>query len=285
MSTKNHFIFDFGANSGQNIEYYLARSDKVIAVEANPLLCNTIKANFLSEIQTEKLVIENFVLTNNLSLSGQLVDFFVHKEFSVLSQFQKPEVLDDFKKISVPSISASELIKKYTLKNEEILYVKIDLEGFDYQILKDLFINEIYPENISAESHSIDVFAALVATGVYKSFTLIEGRKVPEYRWLAGENQQINFEFHSAGPFGKDIAEPWYTSEAFFELLAYKGLGWKDIHASKKTNSRIEFLRGRHILKLIIPSVLSRMYRETIPYSVRKFIYKSRRVVKSLIFR
>ena len=38
-------IYDFGANNGDNIEYYLLKSDLVIAVEANPELCDFIKKN------------------------------------------------------------------------------------------------------------------------------------------------------------------------------------------------------------------------------------------------
>ena len=41
-------IYDFGANNGDDIPYYLMKADEVIAVEANPKLCDVIKNRFSS---------------------------------------------------------------------------------------------------------------------------------------------------------------------------------------------------------------------------------------------
>jgi hypothetical protein len=46
-------------------------------------------------------------------------------------------------------------------------------------------------------------------------------------------SKKHSFPHHSGGPFGNDIDGPWMTPESFFRLLAFAGLGWKDIHASK----------------------------------------------------
>lgn len=43
-------IYDVGANNGDDIEYYLKKSDLVIALEANPKLCEIIQDRFKSEI-------------------------------------------------------------------------------------------------------------------------------------------------------------------------------------------------------------------------------------------
>ena len=55
-------IYDFGANNGDNIPYYLLKSDLVIAVEANPELCNLIKNRFNKEIEDIKLIVEICIL-------------------------------------------------------------------------------------------------------------------------------------------------------------------------------------------------------------------------------
>ena len=39
-------IFDFGANEGQNVSYFLDRAYYVVCVEANPILCEKIKNDF-----------------------------------------------------------------------------------------------------------------------------------------------------------------------------------------------------------------------------------------------
>ncbi len=40
-------IYDFGANNGDDIPYYLKKAELVVAVEANPSLCQKIEERFL----------------------------------------------------------------------------------------------------------------------------------------------------------------------------------------------------------------------------------------------
>jgi hypothetical protein len=116
-------------------------------------------------------------------------------------------------------------------------YVKIDVEHYDQVILRALFAAGIRPPFISAESHSIEVFALLVAEGAYCAFKLVDGPSVAtRYRdWpietRRGTERQ-SFPHHSAGPFGDDIDGEWMTAFNFARLLSFEGLGWKDIHAS-----------------------------------------------------
>ena len=50
-------IYDFGSNNGDDISYYLLKSDLVIAVEANPVLCNHIKKRFKQQILNGNLIV------------------------------------------------------------------------------------------------------------------------------------------------------------------------------------------------------------------------------------
>ena len=80
-----------------NFDAYLGlllKSDLVVAIEANPQLCNLINQRFKSEIDQEKLVVENCVVQNESSLSE--VPFYIHKTHHVLSQFPKPRDLENF---------------------------------------------------------------------------------------------------------------------------------------------------------------------------------------------
>ena len=56
-------IYDFGSNNGDDIPYYLLKSDLVIAVEANPLLCSHIKSRFKENIINGSLIVKNCVLS------------------------------------------------------------------------------------------------------------------------------------------------------------------------------------------------------------------------------
>jgi hypothetical protein len=47
-------IYDFGANNGDNIQYYLLKSDLLVAIEANPELCDFIRKKFKQEIDNSQ---------------------------------------------------------------------------------------------------------------------------------------------------------------------------------------------------------------------------------------
>jgi len=179
------------------------------------------------------LILENCVLTAEKTLEE--VPFYIHKTAHIGSQFPEPCDEDKwyFDKVYLPSKNVIEMIQKYG----EPYYIKIDIENYDHVILRELFVNNIFPPYISAESHDILVFATLVAIGKYNSFKLVDGASVStEYRdsKITGNIGEIQYSFphHSAGPFGNDISGLWSTANNFLKILASSGLGWRDIHAS-----------------------------------------------------
>ena len=233
-------IYDVGSNNGDDIPYYLLKSDLVIAIEANPKLCNLINERFNKEISQGKLVVENCVVQNKES-NGD-VSFYLHKTNHVLSCFPKPKNIQDFEEIKIQSKNILQIIKKYG----EPFYIKIDIERSDYSILSAILNNKIFPPYISCESHTIDIFAALVASKKYKSFKLVDGasviKKFHNLEILTNlGKQRYSFPHHSAGPFGNDITGPWMNADNFFQLLGLVGLGWKDIHATNIDEPDVNF--------------------------------------------
>jgi len=237
-------IYDFGSNNGDDIPYYLLKADLVVAVEANPALAKQIESRFAREIHDGRLAVENCVLTADADAPA--VSFYVHNSEHVLSQFPRPAEMESFTEVSLPARNVVDVIAAYGTPT----YVKVDIEHYDEAILKALFTNDIRPPFISAESHSIEVFALMVTAGNYRSFNLVDGRSVSTryrrhtIRSRDGE-QLYSFPFHSAGPFGEDISGPWMTPDNFFAYLASEGLGWKDIHATTEiepdpTGTRLE---------------------------------------------
>ena len=166
-------IYDFGACDGGNIPYYLLKSDLVIAIEANPSLVERIKQKFEKEIIQKKLIVLNYLISNKND--ENLEDFFVHKTNHYLSR-TNPEKnkINNFNKIKLKSKNAVDIIKEFG----EPYYIKIDMEGQDHLILKDLFLSKIKPPYISAEAHKIEVFTILSALGEYESFKLVIGADV-----------------------------------------------------------------------------------------------------------
>ena len=262
-------IYDFGANNGDDITYYLKKADIVVAVEANPILTKEIEEKYSEAVSAGRLFVENCVVTTS-EFSGD-VPFYIYKYGHIISQFPKPaeSELINFDEVLLPSKSVLSLIEKYGHPH----YIKIDIEGYDQEIVRTLIENKIFPKYISAESHSIEVFALLVSSNFYKSFNLVDGPSVvKKYKntlinTTIGQ-ERYSFPSHSAGPFGEDIKGDWMTPQNFFELLAYEGLGWKDIHASNqslaKPESRVYFsdYAKSYLLRKITPKILRPLFKK-----------------------
>lgn len=221
-------IYDFGSNNGDDIPYYLKKADIVVAVEANPLLCDKIAKRFNTDISSGRLALENCVLNTDCNIKE--ARFYIHKYNDLHSQFPTPRKndLDDFQQILLPALSPVDIINKYGAPH----YIKIDLEHYDQEILRHLFKNSIFPPFISAESHSVDIFCLLVACGKYNAFKLVDGHSVSVLYNNAkivtdGGIENYCFRYYSAGPFGDDIKGVWMTAADFMRFLAVEGLGWK----------------------------------------------------------
>jgi len=219
-------IYDFGANNGDDLPYYLKKADRVVAVEANPVLCREIEARFASAICEGRLFVENCVLT--CCDSGPEVPFYLHKRRHVLGQFPEPDasVRESYEKVVLPSMPVREILRKYG----EPYYIKVDIEGSDEAVLREIFRNGVVPPYISAELQSITVFALLAGMGEYRAFKLVEGKTVAkEYRnhliVVNGRTERYSFPEHSAGPFGEDVAGEWMSADDLFEILAARGGG------------------------------------------------------------
>lgn len=219
-------IYDFGANKGQNLKYYLSKKIKVVAIEANPDLCNLILKKFKNDIKEKNLIILNNCLSE--TSDGEFVDFYVHKSRTVLSQFTKPTELtiNEFKKIQVKSRKPSSIIKEFG----EPYFIKIDLEHYDLNVLNEIVKNNVIAKYFSIEAHNKDILETLINSNHYKYYNLVKG---DNFKLLYN-----NFDSHSAGPFGKDLITPWLDKTKIKELVNILGYGWIDIHATSEEISK-----------------------------------------------
>jgi len=225
-------IYDLGASVGENIPYYLIKSDLVIVVEANEMCCNIIKKKFWREIEDKKLIVENCIASDENTNTDE---FYIHRTNYLLSQFPKPnnEMINNFKSTKIIKKDIKNLIYNYGIP----YYIKIDLEEYDDVILKRIFSSNIQPIYISAEATNQNVIELFIRNQNYNFFKLIEGQQV-EFLYknmkLNVNNQIIRYSFpkNSAGPFGNDIPDDWIDKKIFFELMKIKKTGWFDIHAS-----------------------------------------------------
>lgn len=226
-------IYDFGANNGDDIPYYLKKADLVVAIEANPALAKGIEERFSAAIKQGRLRVENCAVVAGGDASE--VSFYLHKRHHVLGRVTQPDenVIGDYERVTLPARSVMEIVSKHGAP----YYIKIDIEGYDHILLKELLQNGIRPPYISAESTSIQVFALLLAMGEYKAFKLVEGATVAKKysnHWISVGDGRERYSFppQSAGPFGEDVAGEWMNADDLFSVLATKKMGWRDINAT-----------------------------------------------------
>src|SRR5580692_7264047 len=61
--TDRNLIFDVGANDGVDTAYYLGLGHSVVAVEADPSLCDRIRGRFAQEIADRRVTVVNAAVT------------------------------------------------------------------------------------------------------------------------------------------------------------------------------------------------------------------------------
>jgi hypothetical protein len=224
-------IYDLGASRGENLPYYLMKSELVIAVEANKECCDFIRKKFQKEISERKLIIENCIISETNAISD---NFYLNENY-LLSQYPLPKEnkLTEFKKINLEKKDIGNLFSTYG----QPYYVKIDLEEYDDVILKRIFDLKIKPNYISAEAINDNVITLFLKNINYNSFKLVEGNNVGflynKFK-LKIDDKKINYSFpkNSAGPFGNDIMGNWINKKNFSKFMQYKKSGWRDIHVS-----------------------------------------------------
>jgi FkbM family methyltransferase len=241
-------IYDVGMNNGDDCAYYLKKGRPVVAVEANPVLCDIAASRFAAEIESGALTILNLGIAD----APGTATFYVHRTNSVLSTFVPPgERIGytatlppaEFDPITVQVRCLSAIVAFFGPAH----YIKIDIEGYDDRCLADLHRAGIRPPFLSAEAHEIDTFCHLVAMG-YGEFQLAAGATVAQdYRahpieGTNGSRTPHDFPPHSAGPFGVDLPGPWLDKNAILARWLARDEagpgGWFDLHARLPPSSR-----------------------------------------------
>jgi FkbM family methyltransferase len=238
MPPNLNIIFDFGANEGQNISYYLSKCDVVVAVEGNPSLVALIKEKFKGEIERGRVHVENVAITDSNSAVSQFAKFYISKKSNLLSTVIAPEKIDEFDLIEIPTKTTAEIIEKYTTRDNPPLYCKFDLEMFDAIAVKSMFDQGIYPTYCSVEIHDHQAAEEVLKQNRYSSYQIVKGSEIgpkPKKK-LFSKEQKNRFQFarHSAGPFGDDLGGFRLSSRLIREELDFVGSGWLDLHACQR---------------------------------------------------
>lgn len=271
-------IFDLGANEGQNIKYFLNRSDYVVCVEANPILCEKINTNFKDFIDSGRLFVENCAISN---LNVDMESFFVHKKKHTHSQLTEPQDLNEFSKIEVKVVRASNLINKYlnNLNLDKAHYIKIDIEHLDHIVFKEILDSDIKFNYISCEVHSSLVLKEVILSNL-KFFKVVIGKDVKKLNYINNENIKINFMHDSSGPFGDDIKEKWINKTSLITFFVNHGFGWFDICCSNLNENNIE---KELIYDLKIHKPIQLGFRYHFKRLIPEFIRSSKNIIRKIV--
>ena len=243
-----NLIFDFGFHLGHDSAFYLEKGFTVVALEADPKLIERGNKRFVDAIERGQLTLINKAVGSG----GGTTTFFIHptkKDWSSCLREMAESDGSTAQSITVEQTSLPELCAEYGVPR----YLKVDIEGHDVLVARQLSMLDVQPTFVSFESGKkqyAELFCWLWAAG-YRSFQLVNqanniGRTRCE-RNTKVEGRPINYEFSafSSGFFGDDLAEGrWLSlSDALTRHVNYNamkiadnhelGLGWLDLHARR----------------------------------------------------
>lgn len=232
--SQRRIIYDVGMHNGDDTEYYLKKGFRVVAVEANPLLCEAARTRFAKHIESGRLQIHNVAV----AAQAGSIKFYVNDQKSVLSSLLQPSDKAGWREIECQAIPLTSIIEA----PDQTEFIKLDIEGADLLALEDLYRQEILPPNISCEAHKVEIVCKLVSMG-YEKFKLVRcsviGKKDKATKITTSDGTVLAHKFlrHSSGPFGNDLSGQWMAADqvlyAWLGRHVLYGRGWYDVHAMR----------------------------------------------------
>jgi FkbM family methyltransferase len=236
----SRLIFDLGMNNGDDTDYYLRRGFDVVAVEANPALCDKARGRFRTAINESRLTILNAAVWEK---SGEAT-FYVNLDndhWSSLDIGWAGRDASQCKEITVPCATLPTLFGKFGVP----YYLKIDVEGVDQSMLEQLRSSNLLPLYVSVEDcrFGFQYLETLASCG-YDGFKLLDQSTVPQMTDPATGNR---FAAGSSGPFGADLPGEWLSHDhmvKFYSNTVRDPTGnrlaprthWWDIHCTYKAS-------------------------------------------------
>ena len=168
-------VFDIGMHNGDDSFYYLARGYRVVAVEANPIMCATARERFAREISAGQLSVRNIGIAET---RGEM-DFWVSSwtEWSSFDVENATKGGAQATSIRVETMPFQQLIEEEGTP----FFAKIDIEGNDSLCLKGLAATASRPAYLSIESNlNADADIKLLESLGYWSFKCVRQNDLRE---------------------------------------------------------------------------------------------------------
>ncbi len=192
----SRLIADLGMNNGDDTAYYLSRGYNVIALDANPLLCERAQSRFCAEIGAGRLKILNAAIWDK----PDQTTFYINLDNDHWSSLDAGWAGRDGSRttaISVRCMTLDELFGEFGVP----YYLKVDVEGVDQTVLEQLHGASTCPQFVSVEDcrFGFDYMRILASCG-YNKFQLLDQSAVPLMKDAVTGG---SFPAGSSGPFGE----------------------------------------------------------------------------------
>ena len=134
---KNDLIFDVGANIGSKSKIFSKLAKNIIAFEPSPKLFSFLQTKF----RNTNVKVYNYALGTNVSKSF----LYIVEENEAYNSLKKKHIITT---VSSRGIATLDSVKKEKIKIEKLenfitkfgipKYIKIDVEGYEYEVLKGM---------------------------------------------------------------------------------------------------------------------------------------------------
>ncbi|MDA9776190.1 FkbM family methyltransferase [Paracoccaceae bacterium] len=230
------YIFDLGMNNGDDTAYYLKLGYSVVALEADPFWIRNAKNRFKAEIQSGMLILVNKAFSD----STDIVKFYVNHEnrhWSSLNVNWASRNGSSVEEVCIQGIELRGLTEEFGVP----IFIKIDIEGSDIEVLRQLTFEKNIPTYLSIEDCYLGYeYLEILLTLGYRKFCLSDQSKVKDLQSFIVDHE---FSEGSSGPFGPFLPYRWYSWHDFREIYGSLVRGkdlkrlaplptWWDIHAS-----------------------------------------------------
>lgn len=267
-----NLIYDVGMHRGEDTAFYLRKGFEVVAIEANPELCQECERLFQDDIVAGQLTID----CRAISHRAGTISFFVNESntnwgTASLGWVKRNEARGaKSHEISVEATTIDDVLRQFGTP----YYMKVDIEGADALCLSGLIHADERPKYVSVEASATsirDTFAqlSLLERLGYTKFKIIPQRTIAEQRCPDPAREGVfvdhRFEHGSSGLFGEETPGEWQSLarvrsrylrihlehrlvgpnngifrnfpssrvRRLLESVCWRGVGWYDTHATR----------------------------------------------------
>jgi FkbM family methyltransferase len=217
-TARNDLIFDIGMHSCEDTDFYLAKGFRVVAVDANPLMCQAAIERYADEAKEGRFIVVNRAISETRSP----LTFYVcptNTAWSTASprlrDFWRSEAGAEFEEMEIGAMTTVDLVAEYGVP----YYAKIDIEGFDLLCLRGFAECETRPPYVSFEVdfRCVDRIMECATALGYRGFSLVGQKTACQQKQPhpAREGREVDYTFHqgASGLFGRELPTAWVDAQ------------------------------------------------------------------------